>query len=526
MPEPQLVDPYGRPVSTAAMQAEQPPRRSTRAPPAFNPDPDKLNSLFKKADSGDPRELQQLTAEIESRDGHIGGVLETRRKAAAKLPWRAEAVSDDDRDVAIADAVQRDILNARWFKGMVRNLLDAVVKGWSVCSMRWSLGDVWRPSELRWVDQQMTAVDPADDQRLAWRDPTDESKLQPIAPFTAVVHTASEPSGPLYRRGMGRSLSILYSLKRIGVQTWASFVEMYGVARPVASFPLGAKESDLEEFEALLQTWAHGGYLLKPSNLRVEFPEPASAGRGSGEPVHAALAKYCDEQASKRIIGQTMTSDTGASRAQAEVHERVAGWVIEADAGELAETIMRDIVEPYVRLNFGMDVAMPRVYAVIESSERRAFQLTVLEKLVPLGLRVEQSVARDLGGFPEPAEGAEVLSGTGAAAPAGATRRRGGAGLDRLRVRLAQLLAQRATFSEDDEDLVDRDAGADAEANWKVDLQPFADQVDDMADAASGFDDFLRRLTRATVNGDKLVRHLASTSMKLRGVGDGTDEVD
>lgn len=298
MPGPQLVDQYGQPVSTADLQAEQPRRRSTRSPPAFNPDPDKLVSLFKRADQGDPRELQQLTAEIEARDGHIGGVLETRRKAAAKLPWRAEALTDDPRDVEIADAVQRDILDARWFRGMVRKLLDAVVKGWSVCSLRWATGDVWRISEVRWVDQQMTAIDPADDERLAWRDPADDNKLQPIAPYTAIVHTASEPSGPLHRRGMGRSLSILYSLKRVGLQTWASFVEMYGVAKPVASYAPGTKQADIEEFEAVLQTWATGGYMLKPVGLTVEFPEPSSAGGSRGDPIHAALAKYCDEQAS------------------------------------------------------------------------------------------------------------------------------------------------------------------------------------------------------------------------------------
>ena len=209
MPEAQLVDQWGQPVSTAALA--QPPklRRSSRKPPVFNPEPERLVKLFKAADEGDPRELQQLCADLEGRDGHFGGVLETRRRAVTRLAWNATTDTEDALAVEIADAVKRDILGAAWFPPMIRALLDAVVKGWSVCAITWATGDVWKPSDVRWVDQQMTAVTPEDDQRIAWRDPADEMKLQPIAPYTAVVHVASDPSGPLYRRGIGRALAVL-----------------------------------------------------------------------------------------------------------------------------------------------------------------------------------------------------------------------------------------------------------------------------------------------------------------------------
>lgn len=181
-------------------------------------------------------------------------------------------------------------------------------------------------------------------------------------------------------------------------------------------------------------------------------------------------------------------------------------------------------------------------------SERREFQLRALEVLVPLGLRLEQSIVRDLAGFPEPEEGAELLTPPRSGTPtAGASRRRSGAaaglpaGLSeaelvalarRLNAAVAaaalpqRLRAARARFADDDhEDIVDRDAGGAAGENWRADLLPFVAEVEGAAEEASGFDDFLRKLGKRTVDGDRLVRNLATATMQLRGVGDGTGDV-
>jgi phage gp29-like protein len=596
------VDWRGEKVSAAALKGKPDLRQPKRASTQFGADPEKLVSLFKKADEGDPRELQALLAEVEARDSHIGGVLDTRYKAAVRVPWRAVAGTDDARDVEIAEAVQRDIYDAAWFRPMLGDLLGATTKGWAVSSITWQTGDAWRPIEVRAVDQSLTAVDPLDDQRLQWRDPADLTKLQPIAPYAAIVHAASSPSGPLFRRGLGRALAILYSLKRLGLQAFATFVELYGVARPVVSYLDGVTTEQLDQLQTDLEEWQSAGYLMKPRGVNVEFPEPTRD--STGDPVHVALAKFCDEQASKRIVGQTMTSDAGSSRSQAEVHERVAEHILEGDVLALVATVVRDLVTPYVRLNYGADVAVPQCVPQLEQSGRKAFALEVLKVAVPLGLRVEQSVVRDLGGFPEPEDGAEVLAppasatatpspgtSTGAArerrqaaatrgpaafgpgvlyarpappperqrtrarpapgafrarvaaAPAPASRRdhlRAEAGeleamlaemparrvIERagLEHRLAETRSKLASEASED-DFMDTDGGAAAAAVWREGMQPFVDGVQAAADGAEDFDGFLTQLREETsIDGDKLVRSLATWTMQARGVGDGTDD--
>ena len=161
-----ITDWRGEKVNPAALKKPGEKRQTKRASTPFGADPEKLVALFKKADDGDPRELQALLAEVEARDAHIGGVLDTRYKAATRVPMRAVARSDDARDVEIAEAVQREIFDAPWFRPMCRDLLDGTMKGWAVCEIVWQTGDVWKPSEVRQVDQQLTGVDPLDDRRM------------------------------------------------------------------------------------------------------------------------------------------------------------------------------------------------------------------------------------------------------------------------------------------------------------------------------------------------------------------------
>lgn len=560
---PGLLDAYGRPVNPALLKRPSERRQpKTRSSVQFAADPDNLVGLFKKADEGDPRGLQQLLAEVEQRDGHIGGVLDTRYQAAVRVPWRAVAETDDAIDVEIAEAVQRDIYDARWFRGLCRHLLSATLMGWSVCELEWETGDVWRPKAIRWVDPTLTAVDPEDDQRLLYRDPADLKKTRPIDPYTAVIHAASGPSGPLYRRGLGRALAILYSLKRLGLQSFASFVELYGVARPVVSYLEGSKDEDLQQLLADLEGWQHAGYLTKPAGINLAFPEPARSSSGT-EPVHAALVRLADEQASKRIVGQTMTSDAGSSRSQAEVHERVAEWIREGDLSDLRETILRDVVEPYVRLNYGADVTVPKGGPQLEANGQRAFQLEVMKVLVPLGLEVEQSVARDLAGLPEPAKGARILGGKAGASSAAmsspTTARRAQRGpaafgpgvlyakptpAPKHAHSLAKRTSERhgttilaaptpasiprsalAAEPAEGDDFMDTDGGAAAGEGWREGMQPFVDGVVAAGDAADSFESFLAKLREeTTIDADKLVRSLATWTMSARGVGDGTDE--
>ncbi|CAH8721641.1 DUF935 domain-containing protein [Paenibacillus melissococcoides] len=58
--------------------------------------------------------------------------------------------------------------------------------------------------------------------------------------------------------------------------------------------------------------------------------------------VYESLARYCDEQISKAVLGQTLTSDSGGgSFAQSKTHNEVRHDLTVAIAKDLAATLRR-----------------------------------------------------------------------------------------------------------------------------------------------------------------------------------------
>ena len=68
-------------------------------------------------------------------------------------------------------------------------------------------------------------------------------------------------------------------------------------------------------------------------------------GKTSSTDLYERLARYCDEQISKAVLGQTLTSDSGGgSYAQSKTHNEVRHDLTVADCKALASTLRRDLI--------------------------------------------------------------------------------------------------------------------------------------------------------------------------------------
>lgn len=518
-----LLDAYGRPVSTTDMRQESArpgrvgPRKWSQPGVAKGMTPRRLAAVFKAADDGDNIELLSLAAELERRDAHQRSQLTTRKQAVLGLEWVTEAASDNPRDVAIAAELDAIVQDDIW-DDLVGHSLDGLLKGYAVSEIMWETGPRWTPTAFLWRDPRSFALDLEDGNTLRLRTDAQPRLGEDMPPFKFVVHAPAQVSGPLATAGLVRPLSVLYVLKTQGVRAWLTFMELYGIPLRVGKYTQAATEADIDKLWEALQSIGEDGAGIMPETMTIEVMD--AIGKGGGGVAHQALADWCDSQASKVIVGQTMTADNGSSLAQASVHNEVRRDYIVADARALAATFRRDFVLPWCKINFGELAAYPKVRAQTEEPEDRKIFVDSLVPLVDRGFEIESSVVADRLGLPvpdpKPKTPPKLLrpAGNGGAAPAPAPAPEPPA---KAKPAKASLLA-----AEDGSDFIDEEAAPD---DWSSTMEPFRAGAAAAAAGASDFTGFLANLAARMVDATGLVESLALRTLQARGVGDATDEV-
>jgi phage gp29-like protein len=112
--------------------------------------------------------------------------------------------------------------------------------------------------------------------------------------------------------------------------------------------------------------------------MQLEMQETAS--RNGGGALFKEMAEWCDAQTSKAVLGQTMTTDDGSSRSQADVHDRVRMDIARWDARQLENTLNEFLVRPFIQFNYGPQEKYPRVkLAISEPEDLKAF----VDALIP-----------------------------------------------------------------------------------------------------------------------------------------------
>jgi phage gp29-like protein len=197
--------------------------------------------------------------------------------------------------------------------------------------------------------------------------------------------------------------------KAFALKDWVAFAELYGLPLRLGRYGPDATREDVEKlFQAVANIGTDAAAVL-PESMRIEFQNAATG--AAGDKLFENLARYLDEQVSKGVLGQTMTSDNGSSQAQATVHNEVRHDIAAADARGVTGTIMRDIVRAYVDLNFGVQDAYPHVGIPISEPEDVTGRIKAAEGVIAQGLRVPSRELRSALGFSEPEAGEEVVGG-------------------------------------------------------------------------------------------------------------------
>lgn len=368
--------------------------------------PAQLTALLRDADYGYADAYLTLAEEMEERDPHYASVLSTRKRAVLGLPRLVESASDKRQDKKLADAV-RDALAGPSLNGLLSGLLDALGKGYSAVELLWDTSATpWIP-RYAWRDPRFFRYDRETGRTLLLA-PTVHDDGQPLPPYRFIVHQPQLKMGLPIRGGLARLCAMTHLCARLALEDWLLLAEVFGMPLRIGRYGSSASAADIELLKSAVTGLGHDAAAVLHESMQIEF-QAAASGAG-GADMYDRLLDRLDKLISKAVLGRSDAADaTSGKLGNEQTSSEVRRDILESDAADLSETLNAQLVRPFIDLNFGPQQRYPSLKLHVPDQEDLTGLVDMLAKLVPLGLKVEQSVIRDKWGLPDPDDGADLL---------------------------------------------------------------------------------------------------------------------
>ncbi|MBW4708631.1 DUF935 domain-containing protein [Roseobacter sp. YSTF-M11] len=411
--KPVIYDRFGNPMRRGELKKEvaAPTLGGVRSPitsyPGEGLNPVRLAEILRAADRGDPVRYLELAETIEERNPHYLGVLGTRRRSVSQLDITVEPATDSAEDERIAESI-RKWLTRKELALELFDILDAIGKGYSFTEVIWETSmSQWRPARLEWRDPRWFRFDRSD---LATPMMLDENGQElPLPAFKFIFAQMKAKSGLALRSGLARVAMFNWMFKAYTERDWAIFTQTYGQPLRVGKWGAGASEADKDTLFRAVSEIAGDCAAIIPDSMMIEFIESSNVGASTDH--YERRADWLDKQISKAVLGQTATTDaeTGGLGSGKE-HREVQEDIEKADACALSAIINRDLVRPFVDLEYGPQQDYPVLSIARPEPEDIQALTSALVKVVPLGLRVGTKGLYKRLNIEEPDEKEEILT--------------------------------------------------------------------------------------------------------------------
>jgi len=502
-----ILDQYGRPVNVGSLTKPQAEpgltgiRQIWAGSIASGLTPKRLARILAECDQGNLDAFLTLAEEMEERDPHYQSVLGIRKRVISGIAPTITPASDSAKDKEIAEQVRIRIAEHDGFGDMVEDLLDALGKGFAVVEVDWARSaKEWWPTAFEYRDPRWFVFEREKGVELRLKDDADPVNGVPLTPFKFIQHRAKLKSGLVYRGGLARLVAFSWMCKAYTLKDWMAFIETYGLPLRLGRYGPDATPTDVQTlFRAVANIGTDAAAVL-PQNMSIDFENGPAA---NSDKIFENLARYIDEQVSKAVLGQTMTSDNGSSMAQANVHNEVRHDIAASDARAVTASINRDLVRMFVDLNFEGQKSYPRLVIKVDEPEDTNAKITNAVKPMRSGVTLKASELRATAGFSDPEPGDEIVCGKVMGGNPEAANR-SGAGL---------ALNRTDSMLEEDPD------------DWQEVADGILDAVAPLIEGAASYEEILAKLPE-TINRMPtalVVDTLVKSMFKARSIGDAQD---
>lgn len=380
--------------------------------------------------------IYALYQEMEDKDGHLFSVLQTRKNALLACAWKVAPADESSASRRAAVAVEQALGAIPNLHNALFHLLDALAKGFAVAEILWqtdpNTGAVWpesiagRPQADFAFDQQgaLWLLEPAGCAReFSIPDQRDPHTLLPRPgesrvmaqgarrmPDRKFLHFAFQGSScSPYGAGLCANAYWYYWFKKNNLRFWAIYNEKFGAPTAIARYNAATSDEELRKLEELVRSLQSDSGFVVPEGVALELLEARRSGAGD---TYRTLADWCNDELSKIVLGQTLTTSEGrrsGSLALATVHDNVRRDYLAADARALGEMLTNQLARWITDFNLGTDVRAPRVVFDCADPAEFAAELDVDRELVKMGVSLPASYFYERYRRPQPAAGQRAL---------------------------------------------------------------------------------------------------------------------
>lgn len=400
----QSVEPAAPEIDKEALQSEQAGPSMTGIRSIISNqvtagiNPQRLARILRASEEGDSQAYLEMAEEIEEKDAHYMAVMGTRKRAVAQMDITVEAASNSPDDIENANIIkkwlQRDTLESEIF-----DMLDAIGKGFSVTELIWDTGSLpWLPKKMIWRNPSWFQFDRNDGHTLRLRDGTSINGVD-LQPYKYIVHRHASKSGLTIRSGVARPCAWMWLFKNFSVKDWVIFTEAYGQPIRIGKYHAGASKEDRDVLMRAVANIGSDAAAIIPDSMIIEFIE--SQGKTGTVDAFERLCKFCDEQMSKAVLGQTTTTDALSSGLAGNAsHNDVRGDISRSDAKQLAATLNEQLIPAIIILNKGPRQSYPHVnIGSPEPVDLEKLSVTA-DRAVRMGMKVSHKGMMDKLGLP------------------------------------------------------------------------------------------------------------------------------
>ena len=181
----------------------------------------------------------------------------------------------------------------------------------------------------------------------------------------------------------------------------------------IGKYGAGATEKEKQTLLRAVAEIGPNAAGIMPEGMMSELHQAATGTTAASNPF-MTMIEWCEKSATRLILGQTLTSGAdgkASTNALGKIHNEVRHDLLVADARRLAQTINRQILEPFLRVNFaiGEETRLPQFEFDTREAADLAAIAEALPKLVDVGVQIPERWARDKLAIPDALDGEMLL---------------------------------------------------------------------------------------------------------------------